>query len=90
MLTPSNKTAALLIEGPSNTRQFLEIDHCNASVNEFHYRHHKVIKKGMGNSDLVFYPFNNHLAIHRSVVLRFFQFCDPARQKLAGHLRLLV
>ena len=41
-------------------------------------------------SKLVLYLLKVHLVIHILGVLMYFQVCDPAKQELAGHLRLLV
>ena len=40
----------------------------------------------MRNPELVLHP----LKLHSLGMLKYSQFCDPARQELAGHLRLQV
>ena len=44
----------------------------------------------MRNSELVLYLLKVHFAIHMLGSLKYSQYCDPAGQELAGHLRLLV
>ena len=42
------------------------------------------------NSELFLYPLKVHYATHTLEIFKYSQFCDPARQDLIGHLRLLV
>ena len=44
----------------------------------------------MGNPELVLYPFKVNSATHTLEMLKNSQLCVPSRQKLTGHLRLLV
>ena len=44
----------------------------------------------MRNPELGLYPLKVNLATHMLEMLKYFTFCDPARQELTGHLRLLV
>ena len=44
----------------------------------------------MRNPELVLYPLKIHSASHMLEMLKYFTLCDPARQELTGHLRLLV
>ena len=57
-------------------------------------RHFEVITKmlatGIPNSELVLYPLKVHSASHTIEILKYFKFCDPAKQELTGHWRLLV
>ena len=41
----------------------------------------------MENSELFLYPIKIHSAFHVLGMLKYSQFCDPARQKLADHLK---
>ena len=38
---------------------------------------------------MVLYPLKVHSTTHTVEMLKYSQFCDPSRQELTGHLRLL-
>ena len=50
----------------------------------------KVLTTIMRNPELVLSQLKVHSASHTLEMLKYFKFCDPARQKLTSHLRLLA